>query len=229
MTNPTFTPKPVGSPDTQRESKLTELYQEICINATGLKAELEIMFSTDEAQVTNEFVLELVKSDPEKKIRQLWVKHNKISIPGIDIDKLIASDLFSIPEHDAVIASIKELKDLFLKSKALRFYFPLEKLFDTDEGYYNLNDEFRNLVHESGIVYTQNQQQNELLEAVEQFKDSINTLCNLKFMQPSSATQRTQLLLFSALKSKYGATENPYELNPNMFNLDSISKLVGLV
>lgn len=170
--NTQFKPQIIGQPDAGRINQVTNIYDLLCVEATALKSHLQMLFAEDEETISHEFLTDLLNhSDPENFIRTKWVEHKKISIPGINMQKLIASDLLEIPAYEQLIESIGSFKQYLADAKALKFSYDLSKLVNED-GYYSLNKEFHDQLNESGTVYTENEQQNQVLEAVTELKNA---------------------------------------------------------
>lgn len=213
--NTDFTPMIIGEPDNQRKNQVADLYNEICGEVSNLKAQLQMMFAEDEELITFDFLSELLTSDPEIFIRTRWVAHKGISIPGINKERLIASDLLEIPKYFEIIESLKVLKELFAKAKSLKFNYPLDKLQDSDL-YFSLNEEFHRAFYESEIIYTENEQQNRVLEAVTELKNAINKLCKLQILPVNNLSHLSYRYDRFVLKRTNNPDE-PFELNPTMF------------
>lgn len=213
--NTTFKPMIIGQADKEKITQVTSLYEQMCYEATSLKSNLQMMFAEDEEKISNEFLSELLNSDPEKFIRTKWVEHKKISLPGLDIKKLIASDLLDIPKYDEIIEIVGHLTGIISEVKTLKFNFPLEK-FSNDDGYFGLNEDFYNQLHEAEIVYTENEQQNRVLEAVTELKDAINKICNLGLI-PARNLSLISFKFDRYVLKRTGNSADPFELNPTMF------------
>lgn len=215
--NTSFKPLIIGQPDTEITKQITNFHELICSESTSLKCNLQMLFAEKEEEiVTTEFLLELLNSDPENLIRTTWVSYKKINLPGIDMKKFIASELLEIPKYEEIIESVVSLKQFLTEAKLLKFNYPLEKLANED-GYYSLNEEFHNQLHEFGTVYTENEQQNQVLEAVTELKDAINKICNLRLIPINNLSNLAFKFDRHVLK-RTNQKVDPFELNPRMFH-----------
>ena len=218
MTNtntPEFTPMIVGYSTDESIKTFTMLYEIICDEATALKANLEMLFREDEELVTHDLLQELLNSEPETFIRTAWVKHKKINPPGINLERLIQSELLDIPKYDEIIASVSYLKNMLREASKSPFTFPLEKLINAD-AYYSLNDDFHQALQEYGVVYTKSEAENKVLEAVTKLKDAINSLCNMRLL-PVNNLSNIGLRFDRHVLRRTGRDDCPFDLNPNMF------------
>jgi len=214
--NTEFTPMIIGEPDKQQQIQVTDLYNEICIEASSLEAYLQMMFAENEQLINIDFLSELLdSSNPETLLRSKWINHKNINIPGVDMVKFMNSDLLEIPKYEEILAGINYLKELLVKAQSLKFKFSLQKLVDA-EGYFTLTEEFHNQLHESGIVYTENEQQNQVLQAITELKDAINKVCNLGLLPVNNLANISFRFDRHVLK-RTNQKFNPFELNPRMF------------
>jgi len=215
--NTPFKPLIIGQPDAEITKQVTNLFELICSEAGTLKCNLEMLFAEKEEEiVTTEFILKLLNSDPENVIRTTWVSYKEINLPGIDMKKFIASDLLEIPKYDEIIESVVSLKQFLTEAKLFKFNFPMAMLVNED-GYYSLNEEFHNQLHEYGAFYTESEQQNQVLEAVTELKDAINKICNLRLIPVNNLSNLAFKFDRHVLK-RNNQKENPFELNPRMFH-----------
>lgn len=213
--NTSFTPKMVGNPDHKTIKQIRDLYEEIAATAEITMNFLDMLFK-EPAGNNFAFFMELTLNDPSILIRTKWVKVKEISIPGLNTDKLIKSDLLDIPKYDEIIEGFKELKDLFNQAKSLKFNYPLEKLYNESSGTFELTEDFNSVLLSKFSKFTENQEQNDLLEVIEQYVNSLNKICNLKFINSGNLTKVQNILHGNVIKPTH-SKENPFEINRDMF------------
>ena len=213
--NTSFTPKMVGNPDHATIKQIRDLYEEIAATAEIIVDSLNILFNDPEDH-NFAFFMELTLKDPSLLIRTKWVKVKGISIPGINTDKLIKSDLLDIPKYDEIIEGFKDLKDLFNQAKGLKFIYPLEKLYNESSDTFELTEDFNSVLLSKFSKFTENQKQNDLLEVFEQYVNSLNKICNLKFINSGNLTKVQNILHGNVIKPSH-SKENPFEINRDMF------------
>ena len=210
-----FKPKMIGTPDQEAIKKITDLYSEIIEYADAVESFIEFIFKDPEFNKI-EFLIELQNSNPELLIRQKWVKVKGYSVPGISTEKLIASDLLDIPKYAEVIKGLGELKELYSKAKSLKFVYPLEKLYNESLNTFVLTEEFNSLLLNQFSTFTENENQNELLDTFTQLIDSLNKLANLNIISCEGLDSLQGKLWGSVIKPTHLKT-NPFYLNRNVF------------
>ncbi len=213
--NTSFTPKMVGNPDHKTIKQITDLYEEIVASAEITMSYLDMLFNHPEGNNIT-FFMELTIKDPAILIRTKWVKIKEISIPGINTDKLIKSDLLNIPKYEEILVGFEDIKELYQQAKALNFVYPLEKLYNESTDTFELTEEFNSMLLNKFSSFTVNQKQNEILEVFEQYIDSLNKICNFKFIDSDNLTKVNNILHGNCIKPTHSKV-TPFEINRNMF------------
>lgn len=183
MSKKEFTPEQIGKPDPRREKEITTAYRNMLDAALGLQLAIEFCLRKDEG-FGIDFFFESLKEDTAKFIRRKFVEINEISIPGISIEKLKESDLLDIQELDHAIEERKKFDKAWQSVEATRFIYPLRKLYVNDEVGFDLTEDFHQQVQMKIGRFTQNEQQNLILEKMEKLCDILNELNELNILHP---------------------------------------------
>jgi len=176
MTTKTFVPRIVGKPDLKKRTEIEYLAQDVIVTASALFTGLKEVFP--KANISTEDVLELIRTnDPEKRLKEFYVKDQNVALPGIKTEKLIESDLLDIPEEefDFAFILIDEIKTA-LGSPLLSYFNPLPYIYLNKEEDLSLRQEYFDRVNGYTEEVTQNELQNEILEELEKIETSLNVL-----------------------------------------------------
>lgn len=180
-----FVPKMIGREDLELRAKIKSLYYELANRAAGFVFDAQDLLINYELKP--EIFFELIKKDHEDLILYLkreYVRANKISIPGINMEKLISADLVDLPnDYDRIVTNWKETNELIDKIKETRFFFPLSKLITSEGSSFDLNEEFEKKLLNFTSSWTENETQNEVLKVVENLCDAINDLIQLNLVK----------------------------------------------
>ncbi|NEW80977.1 MAG: hypothetical protein GZ094_01220 [Mariniphaga sp.] len=176
-----FTPKIIGSQNTESYTKIKGLYQELIGCFEVLKWEAENLYSEGNELPISEIIDLLNKNtDLESYLRYKFVTVHEISVSGINTDKLIMSDLLDLPEsYGEVIKFVALVKEIIEKICPTYFYVSLSSLKDEISNSFNLNDSFETKLRDFTTVFTKNEMQNTALEAVQKWCDATNDLIEL--------------------------------------------------
>lgn len=186
-----FTPKMIGSPDTANFILIHGLYETLVSLLNPFRWEYENILSTkseDYSSVTPECVLKLLNMNQlnmEIFLKKAYIQANGYLFPGLSIDKIIQNDLLELPdEYNILLEAKREIEKIIEKILNTAFLFPLSSLFSEQENAFILTEEFETTLNESLKSYTESELQNKVLDAIEIFCDSVNTLIELKVVKP---------------------------------------------
>ena len=179
-----FVPKIIGKSDSNKIKLIRELYDSLVNLLNPYRWECENLISI--GILPTDRVFELLKmnvSEMEIFLKRSFIKANGLSFPGLNVDKIIENGLLDLPaDYDILLKAKKEIDVLIEKILKTNFVFPLSNLFSEEENIFVLNAEFETTLNENMTVYTESLVQNEVLEAVEQFCNSVNKLIELKIV-----------------------------------------------
>jgi len=181
-----FIPKMIGLQDVDSHQKIKSLYEELVNRAQGFIWDTQDLLSDSELKVEMLFeMLKKTESDLILFLKREYVKVNNISMPGINTERLISLDLVELPnDYDLILLNWKETNELIDKIAATRFFFPLSSLINPEKNEFALNDEFETSLLNFTANFTENEKQNEVIQVIENFCNSINDLIELKLVKP---------------------------------------------
>lgn len=190
----TFTPMVIGLPDIKKEKAIIDFYYKLCRDASALLYNLEDYLECQDRLEMSDFFNFLNANDPKEFLYLSWVKIKGVELPlGLSIDKVIELDLIDVPrnEFSNLITWRKELLEMVKRStEELKFFFPLQKLFDERpdyRGFYftalDVNDfetkEFDQALYDHVRIFTTSQQENNILEKIIQFVEMMNEFVSI--------------------------------------------------
>jgi hypothetical protein len=109
------------------------------------------------------------------------VEANQISFPGLDTEKIIKADLLELPEsYNIILVAKKEIEDVIEKILKTNFQFPISQLWIEQENIFELTEGFKTELEKNFESITENQTQNDVVNAVQKFCDAVNDLIELK-------------------------------------------------
>lgn len=116
----TFEKKAIGNPDPKKILNVKDLIDKASISATQIKWSLETLLRGSESlpgvglsdPIPIEQFFEFIKSsNPKHWIMQRYTDVNKISFPGLSIEKIIQSGLIEI-DHELLEDCLKDREEL---------------------------------------------------------------------------------------------------------------------
>lgn len=180
-----FISKMIGVQDVENHKKIKTLYEELINRANGFVWDTQDLLNKPELKT--EVFFELLKKNKPDLILYLkreYVKANNISIPGINMEKLIGADLVDLPkDYDSIVLNWKETNELVDKITATRFFFPLKNLVHPEKHQFELDEKFEESLLNFTATFTENEKQNEVLEVVERFCDVVNDMIELQIIK----------------------------------------------
>lgn len=222
MNHTDFSPKVVGI-DKKTIDQLKQLYENIIYTAEALQSELDFIFDSPSGNNFS-FLMEFVEAtDPVKLIRQRWVSFKNINIDGVDMEVFTASNLLKIPKYEETIQLQNELKDLYSKVKTLRFYYPLEQLYNKTDNSFSIPQDFTDKLTMRFTTLTTNALQNEQLEALEQLKNALNKLCNMGIIKASGGLRIIPERFYGNILKNNHLDVDPFELNSSLFRWERLA------
>ena len=124
-------------------------------------------------------------------LKHKFVESHNISIPGIDPIKLADSDLLALPdEFNTILGHITEMNTIVDEIEKTRFQFPLTNLFNENDGW-KLTDEFESKLFQFTTKFTENDEQNKIIEVVRRFCDVVNDLIAMQVIKKQGALWMT--------------------------------------
>ena len=214
-----FTPRMIGHQDVKKYQQVKTLYEELVNLATTFMWDTETIILIPELKLEMLFeILKKNKSDLTGFLKREYVKANKISIPGINMEKLISADLVDLPsDYDLVILQWEKMNKIVDQIAATRFYFPLSSLVDPEKHQFELNEEFEKALLNFTATFTENEKQNEILEIVEKFCEAVNDLIELKIVKGKRAEWENVCNILSMGIAKDEFSERPLSPAKELF------------
>ena len=123
-------------------------------------------------------------SNLENYMKRCYIETNKLSFPGLNVDKIIQNDLLDLPEgFSSMLQAKKEIESVIEQILKTSFQFPVSMLFVTEQNDFSLTDEFKSELAKSTEPMTESQVQNDVVEAVERFTEVVNDLIELRIVR----------------------------------------------
>jgi hypothetical protein len=223
----TFEKKVIGLPDTKMQAEIVKLYTEICHRADALYNTFEYFLAGDsEIKLFLDF---LAANDPRAFLYSRFIEINGISFPGLSIEKIIELDLVDVNKEDfsELLSQRIELLSLIEKSKEVKFYFPLNKLFHkveeiSDFGIsFEYPEHFKTPEFDTAIFnrvrkFTTTEKENEVLEVAERAVSALNDLVDLGFIRNDKQRWTLDLDDFIHAIQFNLNSERPLSINQNL-------------
>jgi len=181
-----FQKKKIGTlsrSDKAEIERIREIYDRLCLTLNDIKLTLEEILCNFE-NVDLDLIKAFLKSDPEDFVKRKFVEFKGIGLSGISKEALIGSDLLDLPKEpfDYLMSDINKYKTLQASvEKFSNFRIDIQSLYVTEDDHtlFSLTAEFDTALEEFYSNYTENEIENEQLEAIEKFVDSVNGLMKL--------------------------------------------------
>jgi hypothetical protein len=214
-----FTPRIISSPDMPLQEKIRGLYGQLTNMAQCLAWEFENHALKENPLKLDEWfdVLRIPIDELPEYLKSVFVKVNKIVIPGIKTAKLVQTDLLDLPESFETILEIRRnIVNLIEEIAPTRFCYPLRNLYDDEIHQFKLNADFEKQLHTFTSVYTESELQNKVLDKIERFSDLLNEMAELKIIKlQGNQWQNVGNILSSAIITD--KLNNRLKPNPIMF------------
>lgn len=163
-------------------NKTVAAYEKVCELMTSIKIDIEAIIC-EKSEISKELFFEFLKAkNPATWIKEHFVILKEISFPGIKPQALIESDLLDLPEVEFK-RLIDERSKLTIALNLADKLYPCELdrfwMLEGEFGCFVVPDGFKDEVAESFIFYTSNQDENVLIEAMQEYINSVNKLIKL--------------------------------------------------
>lgn len=229
----TFTPMVIGSPDAKKEKEVINFYAELCEQASCLLYNLELYLECmDNLEISDLFGF-INSQNPREFLYLKWMQIKNIEIPlGLSIDKAIELDLIDVPrdEFSNLLEQRKKLLEFLKKAKEeIRFFYPLNKLFDNRTDFRGFSfsaidqngfesKEFDQALYNHVRTFTKSERENQVLEKIQKFVDILNELAEIGVVLPVKGKWEDTLEknIISNLICTPGES-NPFSLNKIIF------------
>ncbi len=215
MSKKEFTPVQIGRPDPRREKEITTAYSNMLDAAVSLQMAIEYCLRKDEG-FGIDFFFESLKEDTAKFIRRKFVEINEISIPGISTERLKESDLLDIKELDHAIEERKNFDKAWKAVEATRFIYPLRKLYVNDEVGFDLTEDFHQQVQHKIGKFTQNEQQNFILDKMHKLCEILNFFAEIGILFPHKGITEIDILS-DFIEVERSNEESPFQVSDILF------------
>jgi ribosomal protein L20A (L18A) len=225
----TLEQKVIGLPDVAKEQNIRKIYNSICENARALFWNLEFYLGCPDKLNLPVFFEFLKTKDAKAWLYERFIEYHQLTFPGINIQKVIELELADVPKADFenLLTWRKELLNDIQKTTEVGFYFPIIKLFNYDEDYrmFAISTEEDPEIHSDEVdqklylhvrKFTQTEEENKILDAVQKAVDSFNELVNLGIIRNDK--QRWHLDLENLIRTIVFSLneENPLSIHPQL-------------
>lgn len=218
-----FQKKKVGTlsrMDKSEVERIREIYDRLCLTLNDIKLTLEELLR-DFENVDLDFIEAFLKSDPADFVKRKFVEYKEIGLSGISKEALINSDLLDLPKEqlEILMSDFKKYKSLLSSVEQYsNFRISLQSLYITENDYtlFSLTPAFEATLEEFYSCYTENETENEQLEALEKFVDSINGLMRLGLIRKDQRWMN-DIKFQPASYDIDPSSDNPLTLNRRFF------------
>jgi hypothetical protein len=210
-----FVSKQVGKPDNGLKKQIITAYSNLIERACDLEVEIERCLQNYAGFGIN-FFIEATGNNLETFIKSKYIKLNKIKIPGISNDRLIESNLLDIDGLEEAVKARKEFDQAFAAAKATRFIYPLQKLYIDETTGWELSTDFYSEVEKAVCQFTQNEQQNAILDKMNQFCNVLNELAGLNVIRSHHGKFEVNNLV-NLIDCDTTNPDHPFSVNRFMF------------
>jgi ribosomal protein L20A (L18A) len=225
----TLEQKVIGLPDVAKEQNIRKIYNSICENARALFWNLEFYLGCPDKLNLPVFFEFLKTKDAKAWLYERFIEYHQLTFPGINIQKVIELEQADVPKADFenLLTWRKELLNDIQKTTEVGFYFPIIKLFNYDEDYrmFAISTEEDPEIHSDEVdqklylhvrKFTQTEEENKILDAVQKAVDSFNELVNLGIIRNDK--QRWHLDLENLIRTIVFSLneENPLSIHPQL-------------
>jgi hypothetical protein len=224
-----FTPMAVGLPNSKKEAEIISIYAEICGAATVLLYNFEYYLSDEKFDISIFFDF-LKCKDPRSFLYQRWIDCKGLTFPGMSIEKIISADLIEVPraDFDEIIRLRTEVLNSIEKTnkEEVKFFFPLAKLFHSYSGNRDfalsyecpgiITKEFDAKLYQHVKNFSQSEEDNKILEAVQKSVDSLNKLVSLGLIRNNKFRYQSDLAFLINAIVFSNNEESPFSISPNL-------------
>lgn len=235
-----FTPQLIGEPDSRKRAKIRELYELLAVSLNHVAHNLEYIYfqygNLEKSDLVIEdvstFILEVNKESAERSIYSTYAVIRKIEIPGLSFEKLVDQRLLDVDEASVMQAmkfreeSLKLLREIETNG----FIYPLRKLWTTKQDglpRFEITPEFEAELNNAVSIYTENEEQNQILEIVNNLVNAINRMHNTRLLSVKHGLAMTTDFVEKMLECSRFKEVDPVYLNGKLFDRWSRG-LVGL-
>ncbi len=234
--NKEFTPLAIGLPNMKREQAIVKVYTEICERADALLLLFQ-WFLSEESDLKLFFDF-LNSKNPREFLYLRFIEINKITFPGLSIEKIMQFDLVDVPKEDfeELLMQRKQLLESIKKTDEDRFYFPLKKLYYNDgngiEGFQISNQsgnnerapEFDELLFNKVRVWTISEKENQVLEVINKAINALNDLVQQDIIRNDTQRWKIDMEDFIQAIEFSLKTDRPLSLYPLAHKIKGLRK-----
>ncbi|MCL4483232.1 MAG: hypothetical protein M1445_11620 [Bacteroidetes bacterium] len=214
-----FTPKMIGQPDLVNRQRINKLYTDLAEKLQQIRFGYEDILQVNLISLEDLLnVLKMKSADFELFLKRTHIAAAELKFPGLSVEKLIEIDAVEIPKEISLIVEVhKEIIELVNLIRETHFVFPISRLFDFEDTSHALSDDFKKALEEYTVSFTENENQNEAVLAVEKFCEALNDLIELKIIKKEGGLWQGvgQSLAFSVENQK--GSDRPLHPDRKMF------------
>lgn len=199
---------------------IRKYYEELCYTLNGIKFGLEEVLN-DFEDVSLEFVISFLKSDPDDFIKRKFAERKKVDIKGVSKEALIRSDLLDVPkeQYNYLVSDHKKYHAILASiDKFTNFKSGLELFYrnEDEDMIFILTPEFEAALVEFYTHYTRNEAENEQLNALNAFANAVNGLMKVGLIRNDSRWL-TDIRFHPTAWDLDKKSDNPLSLNHKFF------------
>lgn len=215
-----FEPMLIGTPNKRDQLAAEDAYGQLTEILNELKPALEKAIFQDGNSSTftgSRELFEYINAKyPEKWIIREFIKANQISVPGLDIERIIDLELVKVPEApELLMLRLRVLKQLeFVKKTG--FYYPVSNLYERETGKWEITNDFFQEAEKRFCRVTQSPEQNEIVSIFNDLCEVLNKLHQKNIVRGKNGPVEFELLhLFIDIMKEQ--PDDPFVVKDNLF------------
>lgn len=216
-----FVPMRIGEPDYAAMLETENHYEAICKVLNDLfTATKEVVFLGKDLSI-DEFFSFIESKEAERWCYRQHITAAEFSFGDMDHERVIDLKLFQIAGFERVLEIYKKFKNL--KSKQVKFDYPLRKLYVADKGEFSINnsedvnEHFYTAVEKRFSIYTETEDQNMVLKILNEIAENCNKLAALGVLRPKNGILEMDVVSSFFNLNKLDREDSPFKVNSYVF------------
>lgn len=190
----------IGQPDLNRVKRIVKIYRDLAELSENINMELVNIYTSEDnsPKTPLSFLFEFLTSDkPYNVIAARFAELRGIAVPGLDIEKLIATGLIAMPKEDIeiILQHHAQFKKLMKTLENEDYCMSLSKLYNPDIFSFEIPDNFETEVIADLSVFTNSELENKAVKALEDLTNAINNLIALGVLPSDSRCLNISIML----------------------------------
>ncbi len=215
-----FMPRQIGETDTQKYNAIILRYTQLCETLTDLYYRLRGLLPGANLKTLFDYAQD---KQPERFLVRRYALSRQSEFPGQDVEEMIRIGILIKPPEFAECLRLHSVLQLDLHGiREFKFFYILADLLKKDkkrieEQVFVLDEFFFVDLEDFCTTYTQNEEQNEILEAIVKMQDCLLTFAKHKFFNPQTCNRKEFAGKFSFFFDVGKNTDNPIRISRNAF------------